>query len=336
MSSKKTTSTSAETENSKVTATVLRKLSKNIQAYVSTAMSQPAIASASGATTAQTVHTLDVDKRMEMPTISGHEPVHTLIEWYDRVLTKVESTIPGARDILTTRMELKTNITFEMVNALQNKRVAQRLNSELYSWLYNVCTDKAWTYLKSAPQGNGLAAFRVVYLQVARRTPQQMEAEFGFLNNPEGPKATQEMSHWLFSRENRLTMLQIIDSRYAVTEPSRKNIAYKSMPEDMKRILDAEIAKGNLVDWRSFTDFLINYSDSDAATKNTKSVPIAAPVQDNKGPVEPEYSDEEWCHFLSQQEGQDFALSNPSHPKVQQYVLSIVAKCKGAKGFPKG
>ena len=119
--------------------------------------------------------TLAEDKRMEVPQISGREAIHDLIEWYDRILIKMESCITGSRDVIVEIVELKTPISFGMIQSIPQKAIAHRLNAELYSGLYNVCTGNAWTFLKSVPQGAGLEGFRVVYQQVTRRTPQQME-----------------------------------------------------------------------------------------------------------------------------------------------------------------
>ena len=62
-------------------------------------------------------------------------------------------------------------------------------------------------------------------------------------------------------------------------------------------------------------------------------MPIAATVND-KPPEEQQYTDDGWCYYLSQPDGQEFALSNPTHPKVQQYSVSSVVKGKG-KGYGK-
>lgn len=125
-----------------------------------------------GIQTGYSPKTLDQDKRMEVKQISGHEPVHELLEWFERVLTNIESCIPNSRSVLTEAMEFQQTITFEHVEAVQLKAVAHRLNSELHSWLYNVCTLRAWTFLRSIPSGHGLEAFRYVYRMTTRRTPQ--------------------------------------------------------------------------------------------------------------------------------------------------------------------
>ena len=278
---------------------------------------------------------------MEVVKISGNEPVHELIEWYDRVLTKLESCMPGARDVLVLVMEHKIPLTFDDLSRIEPKRIAHRLNSELYSWLYNVCTLKAWTFLKSVPQGQGLEAFRLVYQQVTRRTPQQLEAEFRFLNKPEGPKLISDVSHWLVSWENRLSMLYTMNKDYGLSDQSRKNVAYEAMPEQLPKILDQGSAKGNLATWRMMKDFLINFSDSESVNKTGKPMPISANVvaEEQAAPQDPEYSSEQWLYYLEQtSEGQEFAVANPTHPQVQAYVLSVVVKGKGKgwKGYGKG
>ena len=57
----------------------------------------------------------------------------------------------------------------------------------------------------------------------------------------------------------------------------------------------------------------------------------------NDGPEEPEHTDEQWYSLLSQQDGKSFALSNPDHPRVKAYAMSVVMTGKGkGKDWDKG
>ena len=101
-----------------------------------------------------------------------------------------------------------------------------------------------------------------------------MDAYFRYLNKPEPPKRVDDISHWLVSWENRIAMMHAMDSRYIITDQSRRNVVYDSMPADIQKIFDTEMSKGNLPDWKAMKDFLTNYSDSDAVSRSMKPPPI--------------------------------------------------------------
>ena len=169
-----------------------------------------------------------------------------------------------------------------------------------------------------------------------------MEAEFRYLNKPTGPRNIQDISHWLVSWENRVQMLKSMSPHHIISDQSRKNILYDAVPQKLRDIINAEVAKGELTHWASFKEFVVNYSDSEAANaSNSKPAPLSAnAVQEppgNSAPEETEYTDEQWYSFLSNHDGQIFALSNPDHPQVKAYVMSVVMKGKGkGKDWNKG
>ena len=94
----------------------------------------PAASGASGAPVG-TAKSLEADNRMEVPSIKGTEPLHEIQEWFDIILTKLEDCIPRAKDAVPKTMELKTEITYDMINQIPAQRVAHRLNNVLYPWL---------------------------------------------------------------------------------------------------------------------------------------------------------------------------------------------------------
>ena len=107
-------------------------------------------------------------------------------------------------------------------------------------------------------------------------------------------------------------------------------------PGELQRVLEQEMAHGTLGDWQQMKDFLINYSDSTAVSRRAKTGPIPAKHVADKhdGDSDADYTDEQWHVFQAHIDGHAFALSNPTHPQVQSYVLSIVVK-GAAKGKAK-
>ena len=107
------------------------------------------------------------------------------------------------------------------------------------------------------------------------------------------------------------------------------------MPKDMQKMIDAELAKGNLLDWKPMRDFLISFSDSESVASNTKPVPIAAAVTDEQPPTEPTYSDEDWHWFLKTEDGIQYVKENPNDQTAQEQLQAMHAK-GSLKGASKG
>ena len=101
-----------------------------------------------------------------------------------------------------------------------------------------------------------------------------------------------------------MAMLHSMDPRYTITDQSRRNVAYECMPTELQKILDTEMSKGNLPDWRAMREFLISFSDSDAVSRSVKPAPISAnAVTEGDKPEEPEYTDDEWVYYRGQPDG---------------------------------
>ena len=105
----------------------------SLSTAIATAGAAAGSASAGGGYKAKT---LDADERMKnLGSISGEEMISTVTEWYDKVLIKLESTIPGAREIIEWCQGHETKISFEQIDQerLSEGITAHRINREQVS-----------------------------------------------------------------------------------------------------------------------------------------------------------------------------------------------------------
>ena len=108
--------------------------------------------------------------------ITGQEPVADVVEWFDRIMISVNSVIPGAHEILKLVSQRQTPIDWQFMQSLD--AVARgRLDAELFSLFTQLFSGKAWTFLKAKNCTEGFEAFRYAYVNITKRTPQQLLAE---------------------------------------------------------------------------------------------------------------------------------------------------------------
>ena len=140
--------------------------------------------------------------------LTGHASLGKRIEWYSRFVVKLDSILPSADDVLKDVLKHQAPLQHDDVQLLEHPDIADRLNTELCARLANVHADKAWSALKSLRPTDGLEAFRWVYKNVTKQTPQQLLNEHRYLNGLHGPKSIQDISGWLYAWEDRMRVLQ--------------------------------------------------------------------------------------------------------------------------------
>ena len=117
-------------------------------------------------------------------------------------------------------------------------------------------------------------------------------------------------------------------------------MAYAAMPNDLKRTLDNEFAKSNLLEWAQPRTFLITYSDADNSARDSSTTPISlALADDHPASTKTDYTPEEWMAFALRDDGKTFIEDNPNMPDVHNIVMAMHFKCKGkgnVKGSPRG
>lgn len=245
---------------------------------------------------------LDQNRTFEkLSQLMGHEPLGRILEWYARFQVKINSVLPGSEDVLKEVLRQQEPLQFDDIQLLEQPGVANKLNAELYALLSTLHTDKAWSSLKSIRSTDGLEAYRWVYKNITKQTPQQLLNEHRYLNGPHGPKTINEISGWIYAWEDRMRVLRDINPQYAIGGATRRNVAYAAMPQQIKSSLANKFAKGNLLDWPALRTFLITFSDADSSNKETSNPPISlAPVTQHApqhpSPTQPkaEYTPDEW------------------------------------------
>ena len=90
----------------------------------------------------------------------------------------------------------KDAIADGVTQAIPYSSTAHRLNSELGSWMPNVSNTNALTFPRSVKQCESLEWFKFAFKRITRRAPQQLEAAFRHLNQPEGLSTVSDVSRW--------------------------------------------------------------------------------------------------------------------------------------------
>ena len=143
--------------------------------------------------------TLDCDKRLQnVAPITGAEAAHDVIEWFERTGIKLESAVPGSKAVLAAVVKKRVAIEDTEIDELGDRFVAHRLNTEMFSWLSNVVTLRAWSFIKGIDSSKGLEAWRELHSKLTMKGPQQILAEHRYLRNPiHKPKSSQDMPAWI-------------------------------------------------------------------------------------------------------------------------------------------
>ena len=173
--------------------------------------------------------TLDADERMKiLGSISGEEMISTVTEWYDKVLIKLESTIPGAREISEWCQSHETEISFEQIDQerLSDRITAHRINRELVSWMTSAFTGKGWNLAKAVSPQQGLEAWRIVYRHVTMQGQSRVQDEFGYLLKPAQVKKSLDIPVWIAQWEDRASKLASVSPVHSFPDELRRLVFY--------------------------------------------------------------------------------------------------------------
>ena len=131
----------------------------------------------SGGSSGRQRDTLDCDKRMQgLGVIMGTEATGVIQEWYDKVLIKLESTVPGSNRIIRDIQADTRQKTTEVIDdRMEDRIVARWLNRELVSWMTGASAGRAWGLAKPLSSTCGLESWRMVFRTITMQGPQQVQ-----------------------------------------------------------------------------------------------------------------------------------------------------------------
>ena len=292
--------------------------------------------------------TLDADKRLQtIVKISGDESFTELNEWYTKAYIKLESVMPGSKPIFDWAIASSEEINTRKIDKerMEDRINAHRLNRELVSWMTGVIEGKAWTHARHVDPSQGLEAWRQVAQNLLRQGPMQLSDEFSFLLHPP-PMTKKETIHlWVKAWETRADKLAAASSAHAFNPEFRKDIFYKSLPKEVKDMVDSERIKGELKSYNALREWIMSLGNNAALTVTSgpqqklllnaledETVTTAQSVSAPANPtLSPEYTSEEWVGYMCIPERAEFARSNTSMPQVMEALLAMNQAGKGGK-----
>ena len=105
--------------------------------------------------------------------------------------------------------------------------------------------------------------------------------------------------------ESEINRFGAIDKGYSLGIFQRRNLVYRALPEAVQKDVDKDVAKGELVSYESFIDFIRNLSRSARYQKQAAPKPLTANIiENNPGPSNNVHSVDEWSEWLQRDEGQ--------------------------------
>ena len=119
---------------------------------------------------------------------------------------------------------------------------------------------------------------------------------------------------------------EAVDREYFIGKFRKRQIVYKSLPDEVQKSVDAEVAKGQLQQYEHFIEFVKSISKS----SKFKNMPYPTPLSANlvaDEPAPPTYSHDEWIAYRGTDEGwQAYQSGEEVDPGALREVLSLVGK----------
>ena len=191
--------------------------------------------------------------------------------------------------------------------------------------------------MKPLTDDRGLEAWRVLRRELMGRDGPRQEAEFNAIADlPKLKLADMVNFDNLFVRwESELRKHESVSREYFIGKFRRRQIVYKSLPEEIQKAVDIETGKDQLQSYEEFINFVRSISKSN----RFKSMPAPKPLSANlvaEEPLAPEYSRDEWVAYLITDEGWNaYQVGEEVPPDALREVLTLVPSKGKGKGFGK-
>ena len=132
--------------------------------------------------------------------------------------------------------------------------------------------------------------------------------------------------------ESELNRHEAVNREYFIGKSRKRQIVYKSLPDEVQKSIDAEVAKGQLQEYDDFVEFAKSISKS----SKFRSMPPPKPLSANlltEEPELPQYSHEDWIAYLGSDEGwQAYQGGEEVDQGALRDILSLVRKGGTSKG----
>ena len=292
--------------------------------------------------------------------LSGNEDHGVMDDWYNEVERNFELLIPHSAQILDWAARNPEPITFTTMTEQQNATMVLRVSRELFALLMNKTEDKAKSHVKMLTPQDGLEAWRMVKVSLNRRDGQRLQAEFDALTTQLKPVTMSELKNLttlLAKWEKELRDFENLDKEYKVGTFQRRQIIYKILPDEVKRMVTYQQGMGSLKEYDDFLSFVKTiasssmYSSWKAPAALTAGTNLLAPVEPGAAPrsnlslpgdpATAQYTHDECVAWIGTPEGEQYVNENNVTDPIMVQAIFAVAKGKGKgknklSGNPKG
>lgn len=283
--------------------------------------------------------------------LSGNEDHAVMDDWYDEVERNFELLMPHSAKVLQWAHKSPDTVDFELMNGEQNPGLVMKISRELYALLMNKTEDKAKSHVKILTPQDGLEAWRSMRMALSRRDGQRLQAEFDALTTQLKPVPMSELknlSTLLAKWEKELKDFEALDKEYKVGQFQRRQIIFKILPEEVKRMCTYQQGMGQLAKYEEFLSFIKTIASSSMyqswkqPTPLTAGTNLLAPVaggcvnfgnqQFPSQEAEIKYSYDECVAWVSTPEGEKYVNENDVTDPTLVQAIFAVAKGKGKNG----
>ena len=276
--------------------------------------------------------------------ISGDEDFTLIDAWIKELEIDLEIIMPGAKQMMVDAQICKTVIDTSALLSSPNAAAATRLSRELYVIFTKktMINTKARFELQNLTENQGLEALRLIRLNLCKREGQRLQDEYEVgttlpkIKESDMGNLVSLLRRW----ESEINKFEAIDKGYSLGIFQRRNLVYRALPEAVQKDVDKEVAKGELVSYESFMDFIRNLSRSARYQKQAAPKPLTANIiENNPGPMSSTwqaespsnniYSVDEWSEWLQGDEGQQAIQDGVELPSSPEMHLALLAVAKG-------
>ena len=310
-----------------------------IATAISTASTGSGMATSSGSREPLATHKL----MMGEGKINGSESSAVLDDWFELIAMKVNLIYPGGKAILDWCSDHEGEIKASDIQSRGDSGLAAKLSMEIYVFLKLKTELAAANHLKPIAADRGLEAWRKLRRELLGKDGARQEEEFNAVADLPKLKLT-DMSNFdnLYVRwESELRKHEAISREYFIGKYRKRQIVYKSLPDEIQKSVDVEVGKKQLQTYEDFIDFVKSISKSN----RFRSMPTPKPLSANLVAEEPQaqaYSKDDWIAYLYTAEGWGaYEAGEDVPPDALREILTLVpekgkGKNAGSKGGNKG
>ena len=266
--------------------------------------------------------------------IDGTESRQTLEDWFEDVAMKVNLVYPGSQAILDWAAQSTMEITPSEIARRADNMLATSLSLQMYVFLKCKTKASAANHLKTLSTERGLEGWRILRRELMGVDGPRQEEEFNAIADlPKLKLADMSKFENLIVRwESELKRHEAVNREYFIGKFRKRQIIYKSLPDEVAKSVDAEVAKGQLQEYNDFVEFIKSISKSSKFRSMPPPKPLSANLVTDE-PEMPQYSHDDWIAYLGSDEGWQAYQSGEEVDQIAlRDILSLVGNNNKGKG----